>query len=92
LARPLAPTVAVDIVETAARALRISLTHHEDIVELAGAAVLTVEERMHALQASGALQEINRQFKRERQEGSKVSYRNFMHAKRLQFIEAIATS
>ncbi|CAN5491211.1 hypothetical protein BH11PSE4_BH11PSE4_42820 [soil metagenome] len=90
LSGKLAPTVAVDIVEATARALRISLTRHEDIVERAGVAVLTVEDRMHALQASGALQEFNRQFKRERQEGSNVSYRNFMHAKRLELIDAIA--
>ncbi|MEH2482032.1 hypothetical protein V1282_005389 [Nitrobacteraceae bacterium AZCC 2146] len=92
LSGPVAPTAAVGVVEATARAMRISLTPHEDIVERAGAAVLTVEQRMHDLQANGALKELNQRFKRERQEGSKVSYRNFMHAKRLELIEAIARS
>ena len=82
---------AVASIRQAAAELSVGLTPHEAVVKRARVAVTKVEQTMADMQKSGALKAMNREFKAARAAGLTSSYSAFVHAKKLAFLEAIAT-
>jgi hypothetical protein len=54
------------------------------------AAVETVNLRIAELQKTGGMKELNAEFKAERKTGTIVRYHDFLHAKKMTMLEAIA--
>jgi hypothetical protein len=66
------------------------LTPHETVIRRAFAAVQMVDDQIVELQRNGGMKELNREFKAARQAGAAARYQDFLHAKKLTMLEAIA--
>jgi hypothetical protein len=66
------------------------LTPLETVIQRALAAVETVNQRIADLQKTGGMKEMNAEFKAARKAGTVVRYHDFLHAKKLAMLEAIA--
>jgi hypothetical protein len=66
------------------------LTPHQMVIQRALAAVETVNQRMADLQKTGGMRDMNDEFKQVRKAGTIVRYHDFLHAKKLAMLEAIA--
>jgi hypothetical protein len=81
---------ALAAVREAAAELGIGLTPLETVIQRALAAVETVNQRIADLQKTGGMKEMNAEFKAARKAGTVVRYHDFLHAKKLAMLEAIA--
>ena len=68
----------------------IALTPHQTVIQRACAAVEMVEAKIAALQQTGGMKELNAEFKAARNEGSCARYQDFLHAKKMTMLMAIA--
>jgi hypothetical protein len=68
----------------------VGLTPHQMVIQRALAAVETVNQRMADLQKTGGMRDMNDEFKQVRKAGTIVRYHDFLHAKKLAMLEAIA--
>jgi hypothetical protein len=81
---------ALAAVREAAAELGIGLTPHETVIRRAFAAVQAVHETIADLQATGGMKEMNADFKEARKAGTAVRYQDFLHAKKMTMLDAIA--
>ena len=81
---------ALAAVREAAVELGIGLTPHETVIQRAVAAVETVSQKIADLQATGGMKELNAEFKAARKAGTFIRYHDFLHAKKMAMLEAIA--
>jgi hypothetical protein len=81
---------ALAAVREAAADLGIGLTPHETVIRRAFAAVQVVDDQITELQRNGGMKEMNREFKAARKAGTVLRYHDFLHAKKLAMLEAIA--
>ena len=81
---------AVAALRAAAAEAGIGLTPLSTVVQRAFAAVQMVDDRIADLQQSGGLREMNAEFKAARADGKVARYKDFLHAKKLAMLEAIA--
>lgn len=82
---------ALAAVRAAAAGLGIlSLTPHETVILRALAAVAAVSLTIADMQRTGGMKEMNREFKAARKAGTVLRYHDFLHAKKLTMLEAIA--
>jgi hypothetical protein len=72
---------ALAAVHEAAAEMGIGLTPHETVIQRAFAAVETV---------TGGMKEMNDEFKQARKAGTIARYKDFLHAKKMTMLEAIA--
>jgi hypothetical protein len=82
--------VALAVLHSAAADCGVGLTPYETVIQRALAAVETVNQRIADLQKTGGMKEMNREFKSARKAGTVVRYHDFLHAKKLAMLEAIA--
>jgi hypothetical protein len=68
----------------------IGLTPHQAVIQRALAAVETVNQRIADLQKTGGMRELNAEFKAARKAGTVVRYHDFLHAKKMAMLKAIA--
>jgi hypothetical protein len=81
---------AVAAICAAAAELRFGLTPHETVIRRAFAAVAGVTKKMAELQNAGGMKELNRAFKAARAADPSLRYYDFIHAKKIEMLEAIA--
>jgi len=81
---------ALAAVREAAAELGIGLTPHETVIQRAVIAVETVNQRIADLQKTGGMKEMNAEFKAARKAGTVIRYHDFLHAKKMAMLEAIA--
>src|SRR5260370_42685783 len=68
----------------------VGLTPHQTVIQRALAAVETVDQKIADLQKNGGMKEMNAEFKAARKAGTFVRYQDFLHAKKIAMLEAIA--
>lgn len=68
----------------------VGLTPHQTVIQRALAVVKAVNERIADLQATGGMKDLNAEFKETRRAGPFVRYHDFLHAKKMAMVEAIA--
>jgi hypothetical protein len=68
----------------------VGLTPHQTIIQRALAAVEMVNQRIADLQKNGGMKELNAEFKAERKAVTIVRYHDFLNAKKMAMLEAIA--
>jgi len=68
----------------------VGLTPHPTVIQRALAAVETVDQKIADLQKNGGMKEMNAEFKAARKAGTFVRYQDFLHAKKMAMLEAIA--
>ena len=68
----------------------VGLTPHQAVIQRALASVETVNERIADLQKTGGMRDMNDEFKQARKAGTFVRYHDFLHAKKMAMLEAIA--
>jgi hypothetical protein len=68
----------------------VGLTPHRTVVQRAFAAVETVNLRIADLQRTGGMKETNAEFTEARKAGTFVRYHDFLRAKKMKMLEAIA--
>jgi hypothetical protein len=68
----------------------VGLAPHRTVIQRAFAAVAAVNQRMADLQKTGGMTELNAEFKAARKAGTIVRYQDFLHAKKMAMLEAIA--
>jgi hypothetical protein len=81
---------ALAAVHEAAAEMGIGLTPHETVIQRAFAAVETVNQRIADMQKTGGMKEMNDEFKQARKAGTIARYKDFLHAKKMTMLEAIA--
>jgi hypothetical protein len=74
----------------AAAELGIGLTPHGTVIQRAFAAVQMVDDQIIELQRTGGMKQLNAEFKAVRKAGAVFRYQDFLHAKKLAMLEAIA--
>jgi hypothetical protein len=84
------PDAALAALRAAAANAGVGLTPHRAIVRRALATVEMVNDRITELQRTGGLRDVNAEFKAARAAGKGARYRDFLHAKKLAMLEAIA--
>jgi hypothetical protein len=68
----------------------VGLTPHRTVIQRALGAVETVNQRIADLQKNGDMRELNAEFKAARKAGTVARYHDFLHAKKVAMLEAIA--
>lgn len=74
----------------AARRLRIQLTDHAALIERARAYIAGINEKLDQMQKAGDLRSFNQEFKARRQLEPALKYSDFVHAKKIVMVEAVA--
>ena len=85
----IAATVAA--IQSIARVEGIGLTPHARVIARAMEAVATVNAEMEKMRHNGGLRALNRQFKAGRGRGGIGLYADFLHAKKVEMLDMIAT-
>lgn len=76
----------------AARLLRIQLTDHAALVERARAYIAGINDKLDRMQKAGDLRSFNQEFKARRQVEPALKYSDFLHAKKIGMVEAVAAA
>jgi hypothetical protein len=84
------PHAALAALRAAAANAGVGLTPHGAVAQRALATVEMVNDRITELQRTGGLRDVNAEFKAARAAGKVARYRDFLHAKKLAMLEAIA--
>ena len=84
------PDAALAALRAAAANAGVGLTPHRAVVRRALATVEMINGRITELQRTGGLRDVNAEFKAARAAGKGARYRDFLHAKKLAMLEAIA--
>lgn len=84
------PDAALAALRAAAANAGVGLTPHRAVVRRALATVEMVNDRIRELQQTGSLRGVNAEFKAARAAGKSARYRDFLHAKKLAMLAAIA--
>jgi hypothetical protein len=84
------PDAALAALRAAAANAGVGLTPHRAVVRRALATVEMVNDRITELQRTGGLRDVNAEFKTARAAGKSTRYRDFLRAKKLAMLEAIA--
>lgn len=69
----------------------VGLTPHETVIDRANATVHEVNIRFEAMKTGWQLKSINRQFKAHRKAGGGGTYADFLHAKKVEALTALAS-
>lgn len=76
----------------AARLLRIQLTYHAALVDRARAYIAGINDKLDQMQKTGDLRSFNQEFKARRQVEPALKYSDFLHAKKIGMVEAVAAA